>query len=366
MQMTGLHIKDKYTKLPLIQGGMGIGVSLSRLAGTVAKEGGVGIISIAHVGYREPDFETDHKAANLRGIKKELENARAIAGEDSQGMIGFNIMVAIRDYPIYVRAAAEAGADIIVSGAGIPADLPAYVEGTSTAIAPIVSSEKAARLILRRWDKKYGRTADLVVIENAHAGGHLGFSAEELTHIYEDDYDERYDSEIRRIIASVHEYGERYGRNIPVVLAGGIMNATQAEHAFSLGADGIQVATPFVTTVECDASPAFKQAYINCKKEDIEIIKSPVGMPGRAIHNAFLESLKNGDEPITHCYRCLSMCDPKTAPYCISRALIRSVSGDVENGLIFCGDNAQYLDRITTVREVIDTVLPGISGALTA
>ncbi len=343
---------------------MGIGISLSGLAGSVAREGGVGIISVAHIGFREPDFETDHKAANLRAIKKELNRARAIAG--NQGIIGFNVMVAIRDYPIYVKAAAEAGADLIVSGAGLPADLPAFVEGTAAAIAPIVSSEKAARLILKRWDKKYGRTADLVIIENAHAGGHLGFSPEQLSHIDDDDYEGSYDIEVRRIIACVHEYGSKYGVSIPVVLAGGIMTSAQAAHAFSLGVDGIQAATPFVTTIECDAPPAFKQAYINCRKEDIEIIKSPVGMPGRAIHNRFLEKLKKGDEPITHCYRCLSMCDPGTAPYCISRALIRSALGDTENGLIFCGDNAQYLNEITTVKEVIRNILPDISGTLSA
>ncbi len=360
--MAGLHIRDKYSKIPLMQGGMGIGVSLSGLAGAVAAEGGIGIISIAHVGYREPDFETDHMSANLRAVKTELERARVIAGPDNGGLIGFNVMAAIRDYPEYARAAAEAGADIIVSGAGLPMDLPACAEGTSSAIAPIVSSERAARLILKRWDKKYSRTADLVVIENAHAGGHLGFSEEQLSHLADENYDESYDAEIRRIIACVREYGEKYNTDIPVVLAGGIMTAAQADHAFSLGADGIQVSTPFVTTTECDASYAFKQAYINCKKEDIEIIKSPVGMPGRAIHNHFLESLTDGGEPITHCYRCLSMCDPKTAPYCISRALIRAVRGDTENGLIFCGDNAQYLDRITTVREVISSILPRASG----
>ncbi len=366
MPVQGLYIRDKYCRLPLIQGGMGIGVSLSRLAGTVAGEGGIGTISIAHVGYREPDFEKDHKAANLRAIKKEIDSARKIAGPESEGLIAVNVMVAIRDYPLYARAAAEAGADIIVSGAGLPVDLPECVEGTDAAIAPIVSSEKAARLILKRWDKKYSRTADLVIIENAHAGGHLGFSEEELSHMGDKGFDEAYDAEIRRIIGCVREYGDKYKLNIPVAVAGGIMTSSQAEHYFALGADAIQVATPFVTTEECDAHPAFKQAYIDCKKEDIEIIKSPVGMPGRAIHNHFLEHVKGGDDPITHCYRCLNMCNPSKAPYCISRALIRAVSGDVQNGLIFCGDNAAYLDRIRTVKEVIRSVLPEISCTLSA
>ena len=247
---------------------------------------------------------------------------------------------------------------MIISGAGLPVDLPEYVTGTDTKIAPIVSSEKAARIILKMWDRRYKRTADFVVIEGAHAGGHLGFSREELNHLYEPDYEANYDDEIRRIIACVHEYGEKYGVHIPVITAGGIMNARQVQHAFALGAEGVQVATPFVTTEECDAAPAYKQAYVNAKKEDIEIVTSPVGMPGRAIHNAFLEKVAQQKEHITHCFRCLEKCNPTQAPYCITQALIRAVEGDVENGLIFCGDNVQYLDHIGTVEEVVHALFP--------
>jgi NAD(P)H-dependent flavin oxidoreductase YrpB (nitropropane dioxygenase family) len=237
-------------------------------------------------------------------------------------------------------------------------DMPRYVEGTDTKIGPIVSSEKAARIILKRWDRNYQRTADLVVIENAHAGGHLGFSSENLTHLYEEHFDSDYDLEIRKIIDCVRTYAEKYGVQIPVIAAGGIMNAEQAEHYFSLGVDGIQVATPFVTTEECDAAPAFKQAYVDATEEDIRIIVSPVGMPARAIHNTFLDKVYNEKEKITKCYRCLEKCNPAEAPYCITQALIRSVTGDVENGLVFCGDNAQYLDRISTVSEVIQELFP--------
>lgn len=351
-----LHIGDKTAKLPLIQGGMGVGISLSGLAGAVAKEGGIGIISTAQIGFRETDFDKDAKKANLRAMVSELQKAREIASDENgscDGLLGYNIMVATHDYEDYVRTAAQAGADVIISGAGLPVSMPEYVEGTDTKIAPIVSSEKAARIILKMWDKHYRRTADFIVIEGAHAGGHLGFSKEDLEHLYDENFDRNYDLEIQKIIACVRLYAEKYGTHIPVIVAGGIMNSEQVRHVFSLGADGVQVATPFVATEECDAAPEFKQAYIDARKEDIEIVVSPVGMPARAIHNPFLEHVYQEKENITRCYRCLEKCSPKEAPYCITQALIRAVQGDVKNGLVFCGDNAQYLTKISTVPEVI-------------
>lgn len=359
MNIKPLKIGNSTAKLPLLQGGMGVGISLSRLAGAVAKEGGIGIISNAQIGYKEPDFYTNTKEANLRAMKSELKKARELSLKENgtcDGLLGFNIMVAAREYGDYVRAAAQYGADIIISGAGLPVSMPEYVEGTDTKIAPIVSSEKAARIILKRWDKKYGRTADLVVIEGAHAGGHLGFKKDELERMYEEGYDAEYDEEIKKIISCVREFEEKYSTHIPVIVAGGIMNAAQTAHVLELGADGIQVATPFVTTEECDAAPEFKQAYVNAKAEDIEIVVSPVGMPARAIHNPFLDKVKAEKEHITKCFRCLEHCNPKEAPYCITQALIRSVQGNVTDGLVFCGDNAQYLNRITTVHEVIENL----------
>lgn len=361
MKRDKLKIGNRTAEIPLIQGGMGVGISLSGLAGAVAAEGGIGIISAAQIGFREPDFEEDPKRANLRAMAKELKKAERIAaGPDGthSGLLGFNIMTASRDYGDYVRTAARAGADVIISGAGLPADMPEYVEGTEAKIAPIVSSEKAARIILKMWDRRYRRTADFLVIENAHAGGHLGFSADTLKHQYDDGFDAEYDREIQKIIACVREYGKKYGVYIPVIAAGGIMEAAQVRHMLSLGADGIQAATPFVVTEECDAAPAYKQAYIDACAEDVEIIISPVGMPARAVRNPFLERMKKSREYIDKCYRCLEKCSPKTAPYCITRALIRAVEGDVENGLIFCGDNVSYLTEITTVSEVVRKLFP--------
>lgn len=270
-----LIIGDLTAKIPVIQGGMGVGISLSRLAGSVAACGGVGVISTAQIGWREPDFRQHPFEANYRAIEKEIRKAREIA---KGGIIGVNIMVATQRYEEYVKTAVKAGVDLIISGAGLPIDLPKYVEGTKTKIAPIVSSLKSLNVICRMWERKYKKAPDLVVIEGPKAGGHLGFSREELDTFT----DESYDGVIRSIIEKVKEYGEKFSKKIPVVVAGGIYDRADMDHALSLGADGVQMGTRFVTTEECDAAPEYKQAYLQAEKEDICIVQSPVGMPGRA------------------------------------------------------------------------------------
>lgn len=347
-----LKIGDLTAKKPVIQGGMGIGISLSGLAGAVAKAGGIGIISTAQIGFREPDFEGNPVEACRRAIGKELTRARKIAPE---GIIGFNIMTALRDYEGHVRAAAAAGADLIISGAGLPLDLPEFTAKSRTKIAPIVSTERSAAVILKYWDRKYHRTADLVVIEGPKAGGHLGFTREQL-----DAYDEKkYDEEVRKIITVVRQYGEKYGCSIPVVLAGGIYDRPAADHAFSLGVDGIQVATRFVTTEECDADIRYKEAYIRAKKEDIQIVKSPVGMPGRAIMNPFMKQVMAG-EKITpkKCLLCMKGCKPSEIPYCITESLIHAAKGEVDEALLFCGADAWRAEKIETVDEVMQSLIP--------
>ena len=280
-----LIIGDLTAKIPVIQGGMGVGISLSRLAGSVAACGGVGVISTAQIGWREPDFRQHPFEANYRAIEKEIRKAREIA---KGGIIGVNIMVATQRYEEYVKTAVKAGVDLIISGAGLPIDLPKYVEGTKTKIAPIVSSLKSLKVICRMWERKYKKAPDLVVIEGPKAGGHLGFSREELDTFT----DESYDGVIRSIIEKVKEYGEKFSKKIPVVVAGGIYDRADMDHALSLGADGVQMGTRFVTTEECDAAPEYKQAYLQAEKEDICIVQSPVGMPGRAIKNPFMDRVK--------------------------------------------------------------------------
>lgn len=348
MKMKPLIIGDLIAKVPIIQGGMGVGVSRSRLAGAVAREGGIGIISTAQIGYDEPDFFKNQLESNLYAIKKHLRLARDAA---KGGIVGVNIMVATKQYDRYVKAACEGGADVIISGAGLPITLPELVQGFKAKIAPIVSSIRAATIILKMWDKKYHRTADFIVIEGPRAGGHLGFSKEQLNHMEELDYD----TEIKKIIHCKKEYEDKYQCSIPVVVAGGIFDKEDIKHALTLGADGVQISTRFVVTEECDASQAYKDAYIAAKAEDIKIVISPVGMPGRALMNPFLKEVeKSGKIPVSRCFHCLEHCNPKETPYCITKALINAVEGKINEGLIFCGDNVHRLKEMTTVKALME------------
>lgn len=342
-----LKIGNLIAKIPVIQGGMGVGVSLSSLAGNVAKCGGVGIISTAQIGFRAPDFAKNPIECNLKAIKEEIDKARKIA---EGGIIGVNIMVATKRYEDYVKAAVKAGADLVISGAGLPMNLPELVAGSLTKIAPIVSSKKAFEVLSRYWKKKYNKLPDLVVIEGPKAGGHLGFSRDELDTIT----DEQYDCEIKEIIGAVRNMESEEGVKIPVAVAGGIFDRKDYEHCLELGADAVQVATRFVTTKECDASDAYKEAYINAKKEDIMIVKSPVGMPGRAIHNKFIDRVANGERFMSSCKQCIKTCKPSEIPYCITQALINAVEGRIDEGLIFCGSNAYKSERIETVAQVME------------
>lgn len=346
MEYHALKIGKKTARIPIVQGGMGVGVSRAKLAGAVAKAGGVGVISSAQIGYDEPDFEKDIQGCNIRAIEKHVKLAKQQA---DGGLVGVNIMHALQHYADHVKAAVKAGADLIVCGAGLPADLPELVESADTGIAPIVSSRKAASVLLRMWDKKYGRTADLLVIEGPKAGGHLGFSPEQLSDIPSLDYDR----EIQEILKEKSIYEDKYGVSIPVVVGGGIFSKSDVQHAMELGADGVQVATRFVATEECDASPAYKQAYIQASEEDVTIIKSPVGMPGRAIRNAFIRKAEQGQISIQRCFQCIKKCNPKEIPYCITQALVNAVKGDLEHGLIFCGTEVARIKEVTTVPALI-------------
>lgn len=349
--MKPLVIGDLVAKIPIIQGGMGVGVSACNLAGAVALEGGIGVISSAQLGYLEEDYDENAERANLRAIGKHIRKAKEIAKD---GIIGINIMVATRNYAEYVKAAVEAKVDLIISGAGLPTDLPSLVKGSSTKIAPIVSSVKATNVILKMWDKKEQRVPDAVIIEGPLAGGHLGFKYDELENIEHLDYD----NEVLGIMDAVKVYEEKYAKHIPVILAGGISTKEDVKHCFELGADGVQVASRFVATKECDADIRFKEAYVNATKDDIVIVKSPVGMPGRAIKNAFMERVMGGERvPTKRCRACVTPCQPAKTPYCISDALINAVKGNLEEALIFCGGNTDQITEITTVKQVIDELM---------
>ena len=346
-----LTIGDLVAKVPLIQGGMGVGVSLSSLAGAVAAEGGIGVISTAQIGYREPDFDTDPIGANLRAIGTEIRKARQIA---KGGILGVNIMVATRRYEDYVKAAVEAGIDLIISGAGFPMDLPKLVGAAKTKLAPIVSGVKSAQVIMRYWWKKYSRLPDAVVIEGPLAGGHLGFHKEQL----EDIEGLHYDDEVKAIIEQVGATASEHEAEIPVIMAGGVYTRDDMEHYLEMGAADVQMATRFVTTYECDADDAYKQTYIDAAKEDIVIVQSPVGMPGRAILNPFMKRAKEGRIPHGKCHLCVSTCTPDKTPYCITDALVNAAKGKTEDALLFCGANAYRATKLEHVKDIMDEFRP--------
>lgn len=353
--MKGLKVGDKISKYPIIQGGMGVGVSMHRLAGTVSKEGGIGVISTADIGYQEPDFNENPMAANLRAIGKEIKKAREIAGEDK--ILGVNVMVALRNYAEIVKECVKQKIDLIISGAGIPKDLPEYVKGTKTKIAPIVSSLRCCKLIVEHWKKKYDYIPDMIVIEGPEAGGHLGFKESEL--ISEDM--PKLEDITTDVVDYIKDVEKETGKEIPVIAAGGIWDGKDIKKFLDLGASGVQMATRFVATDECDASQEFKEAYVNAKQEDIKIIHSPVGMPGRAINNQFIQKEETQKSKIEKCYGCIKTCNVKDAPYCITKALINSVKGNIEKGLIFCGSNVYKIKEIVSVHSLMQELVAGIA-----
>ncbi len=346
MNFKPLKIGQLTASLPIIQGGMGVGVSLSNLSSAVTNAGGIGVISSAQIGFREPDFLKNSLECNLRALKKEIKLAK---DKCKNGILGLNVMVATTGYVETIKTAIESGIDIIISGAGLPTNLPEIVKGSNVKIAPIVSSLKATKVILKLWDKHHNTTADMVIIEGPLAGGHLGFKKEDLQSEIEN-----FDITIQSIIEEVKKYEELYSKEIPVIVAGGVFTGYDIAKYLKLGANGVQMATRFVATEECDASRDFKEAYVNCSKEDITIVSSPVGMPGRAISNEFIEKRKKEKEKITHCYNCLSPCNPKDTPYCISKALINTYNGNLNDGLLFCGANAYKINEITTVPKLME------------
>lgn len=347
IDMQELHIGHHTAKVPIIQGGMGIGVSLSGLASAVANQGGIGVISAASIGFREPDFYTNFLEANVRALRKEIRRARA----QSKGIIGVNIMVAMTNFADMVKTSIEEGIDIIFSGAGLPLNLPEFLHDKSdTKLVPIVSSARASKAIAKKWIEKYHYAPDAIVVEGPLAGGHLGFLPDQIK-------DPQYSLEqiVEDVINEVRPLEAACQKQIPVIAAGGIYSGADIHRILSLGATGVQMATRFVATEECDASPAFKNQYIHAKNETIKIVKSPVGMPGRAISNSFLNDVEAGKTRPRQCpFHCIKTCNYLESPYCISLALIHAQKGQTERGLVFAGEHASRIHEITTVEQLFD------------
>jgi NAD(P)H-dependent flavin oxidoreductase YrpB (nitropropane dioxygenase family)/3-hydroxymyristoyl/3-hydroxydecanoyl-(acyl carrier protein) dehydratase len=314
-----LKIGKTIARIPIIQGGMAVRVSLHNLAGTVAKEGGIGIVAISGM-------------QNIEEVKSEIKQAREIAGPE--GVIGVNIMGVVGHFKEFVKAAAEEGVDLIIQGAGFREDTFEIANKYNIPVLAIASSVKVA-------EKAEKAGAAAVVIEGCDAGGHLGFPE---------------GHEFRKTIDIVKEASSLI--KIPIIAAGGIFNGQDIVEMLRAGAKGVQMATRFVATNECDADIKFKQAYIDAKDEDLVIIKSPVGLPGRAIKTPFVERLLNNIVPkvdLTECVGCIGpVCDKS---YCILKALESARKGDLENGLVFAGTSAGKIKKIVSVKELINELV---------
>ena len=343
VRLAPLTLGDVTIPVPIFQGGMGIGVSLARLAAAAAACGGVGVISAAQIGFNEPDFYTNPKEANIRALQRNIREAKeAVKDVPNKGLIAVNIMCASKNYDEYVEAAVDAGVDMIISGAGLPTALPGVVKNSKVKIVPIVSSARATALIVKSWTKKYNRVPDAILFEGPKAGGHLGFKEEQLEEAQEHFYET-----IMEIKEEIEDLPD-----CPLIVAGGIYTKEDVQKALAYGADGVQLGTRFVTTEECDVHPNFKQVYLDAKEEDMVVLKSPVGMPGRAIRTPFIDRVEDGRIPPEKCNRCLTPCKAEEAPYCITQALINAAKGDIEHGLVFSGSNAYRATKIETVADI--------------
>ena len=350
-KMPSLNIGNLKVKLPIIQGGMGVGISLSGLASAVANQGGVGVIASVGISLVTPELQDmPIRKGSLLGLAQEIRKAKSL----TDGAIGVNIMAALTDFDNLLLTAVDEGADLVLLGAGLPLKVPQLLtpermqEG-KTKTLPIVSSARAANLIFKTW-AKHNCSPDAIVVEGPMAGGHLGFKRMQLS-----DPDYKLEDLIPDVVEVVKPWEQHFGKSIPVIAAGGVYTGADILKYQHLGAQGVQMATRFVPTIECDADESFKQAYVNAQKDDMAIISSPVGLPGRAIRNSFLEQVEAGEKKPFKCpYKCLRTCDYKTAPYCIAQALGNAQQGKLDDGFVFAGANAWRTTEISTVKNVFE------------
>jgi len=350
LTMKGLLLGGLHIRVPIFQGGMGVGISLSGLAVAVANEGGVGVISCAGLGLLYKDRAKDYLQASIEGLKEEIRKAK----EATKGVIGVNIMGALTNFDDMVRTSISEKVDIIFAGAGLPLNLPGFLKPDSTTkLVPIVSSGKAAKILCQKWKANYDYLPDAFVVEGPKAGGHLGFKRDQI-----DDANFSLEEIVPEVVNEVRIFEEKYNKEIPVIAAGGLYDGIDIYNIMQRGAKGVQLGTRFVTTQECDASVEFKQTYIDSREEEIGIIQSPVGMPGRAIANSFLDKVKQGLKMPKVCpFHCIKTCDISTSPYCIITALFNAANGNMASGYAFCGSNAYRASKIISVKELFEELI---------
>ncbi|MEZ5195747.1 MAG: nitronate monooxygenase [Bacteroidales bacterium] len=354
--MQALNIGNLSVKVPIVQGGMGVAVSLSGLASAVANEGGIGVISAAAIGMTDPGYMKRFHEANKRALRREIRQARSM----TDCVLCFNIMMALTDHEELIRVAIEEKIDVIFIGAGLPLKIPAIIakaglNGHNTKLVPKVSSAKAASLIFRYWASKYNFIPDAVVVEGPMAGGHLGFAKDKLEedriplHVL-----------VEETVQAILPFEKTYGHSVPLIAGGGLHSGKDIYDIMQAGAKAVKIGTRFVTTHECDASIEYKQSYLAASKEDIAIIESPVGLPGRVVKNKFVQQIIDGETKPFKCpWKCLSGCNYKEAPYCIAKALYNSATGNMDEGFAFAGANAYMATEINHVSDVIDELVTG-------
>lgn len=356
MPFPTLQIGELQAKTPIVQGGMGVGISLSGLASAVANEGGIGVIAGAMIGMTQKDVAQNPLEANLRALREEIVKARA----RTNGIIGVNIMVALTTFAQMVRTSIENKIDVIFSGAGLPLDMPRHLrelceekkEEFKTKLVPIISSARAATIVAKKWLSRFDYLPDAFVLEGPKAGGHLGFKPEEI-------HDPAFalDKLLPQVVDAVKPFEDKYGKAVPVIAAGGVYSGADIHKYIELGAAGVQMGTRFVATHECDADIKFKEAYIKAKEEDVTIINSPVGMPGRALYNSFIQQSREGlTKPFKCIFHCVKTCDQEKTPYCIARVLLNAMRGRLEQGFAFCGANVYRIDSILSVHELVESL----------
>ena len=349
MNLPKLSIGELVSKIPIIQGGMGVGISLSGLASAVANEGGIGVIAAAVLGIHEPDYAKNSDQANIRVLKQEIRKARKM----TSGVLGVNIMVALTNFGDMVRTSIEEGIDIIFSGAGLPLDLPGYrSNGAKTKLVPIISSARAATILCKKWLARFNYLPDAFVVEGPNAGGHIGFKPDQI-----DNSNFSLENLVSEVIKALKEFETKLKKSIPVIAAGGIFNGGDIHKFLKLGAAGVQMGTRFVATHECDADEAFKKAYVDAKSEDMVVIKSPVGLPGRVVRNTFIDEVNQGKRKPVKCpYHCIKTCEQRKSPFCIALALGNARKGKFKHGFAFAGKNAYRIDKIISVKELINSL----------
>lgn len=325
-------------------------ISLSELAAAVANEGGVGVIAANAIGMLEKDYFKNCEEANRRALRNEIRKFKA----KSDGVLGVNLMVIGNDTQRLLEICCEERVDILFLGAGLPIkDIPIEkIRQASVKVVPIVSSARAANLIFKFWKKTYNDLPDGVVLEGPLAGGHLGFKPEQI-----DDPKYALENMLPDLVDTISMYEKDAGYKIPVIAAGGIYDGKDIFKMLKLGASGVQMGTRFVATHECDADIQFKKTYVQCKKEDIKIIQSPVGLPGRAIDGEFFNHAIDKNPNLKRCpWKCLAHCDAENAKYCIAIALNFARKGDLKNGFAFAGQNAYRINKIVSVKDLISAL----------